>query len=78
MMKAIQITIDEKLLKALDQDSEVRSKGRSAVFRRVLAEHLKRSRRAAVSRAYRQGYEKGKAGAPELEGWADEGTWPEE
>jgi metal-responsive CopG/Arc/MetJ family transcriptional regulator len=76
MMRAIQITIDEALLKALDRDSEVRAKGRSAVLRRVLSEYLKSNRRAAISQAYRRGY--GKAGAPELKGWADEGTWPEE
>lgn len=76
MMKAIQITIDEALLKALDRDSEVRAKGRSAVFRRVLSEYLKSNRRAAIGQAYRRGY--GKTGAAELKGWADEGTWPEE
>jgi predicted transcriptional regulator len=76
MMKAIQITLDEELLKALDRDAEVRAKGRSAVLRRVLAEYLRSTRRAAIARAYSRGY--GKAGATEFQGWADEGTWPEE
>jgi len=76
MKKAIQITIDESLLRALDQDSEVRAKGRSAVLQKVVSQYLKSNRRAAIAQAYRQGY--GKAGAPDLEGWSDEGTWPEE
>ena len=76
MKRAIQVTIDEGLLEALDRDPEVRAKGRSAVFRRALTEYLKRARRAAISAAYRRGY--GEVGAPELKGWAGEGTWPEE
>ena len=76
MMRAIQITIDEKLLETLDRDAEVLAKGRSAVIRLALAEHLKRTRRAKVAEAYRKGY--GKAGAPDLAGWAGEGTWPDE
>ncbi|MBI5549853.1 MAG: hypothetical protein HY901_38695 [Deltaproteobacteria bacterium] len=76
MKKAIQITIDESLLKALDQDSEVRAKGRSAVLQKVVSEYLRSSRSVAIAQAYRQGY--GKAGAPDLEGWADERTWPAE
>jgi len=76
MKRAIQITVDESLLKALDRDPEVRADGRSAVFRRAVTEYLKRARRAAISAAYRRGY--GADGAPELKGWADEGTWPRE
>jgi metal-responsive CopG/Arc/MetJ family transcriptional regulator len=76
MMKAIQITIDEQLLRAFDKDPEVRARGRSATLRRLLAEYLKGNRRAAIAQAYRRGY--GKAGAPELHGWAAEGQWPEE
>jgi metal-responsive CopG/Arc/MetJ family transcriptional regulator len=74
-MKAIQVTIDEELLRTLDRDPLVRREGRSAVFRTVLREWLKRRRRAAIGEAYRKGY----AGdAADLEGWAGAGTWPEE
>ena len=76
MMKAIHVTIDEPLLRAFDRDPEVRARGRSAILRHLLAEYLKRNRRAAIARAYRRGY--GKEGAPKLQGWAGEGTWPDE
>lgn len=75
-MKAIQITMDERLLADLDADDEVRLKGRSAVFRRAVAEYLRRKREAGIADAYRRGY-RGGAGR-ELEGWAEEGTWPDE
>lgn len=75
-MKAIQVTLDERLLAELDADDEVKRDGRSAVLRRAAAEYLRRKRRASIAEAYRRGY-RGGAGR-ELEDWADEGTWPEE
>jgi metal-responsive CopG/Arc/MetJ family transcriptional regulator len=75
-MKAVQITLDERLLAALDADDEVKRDGRSAVLRRAAAEYLRRKRRASIADAYRRGY-RGGAGR-ELEGWSDEGTWPDE
>jgi metal-responsive CopG/Arc/MetJ family transcriptional regulator len=74
-MKAIQITVDERLLAALDADDEVKRDGRSAVLRRAVLEYLERKRRRSIREAYRRGYE---AGADDLSGWADEATWPEE
>jgi metal-responsive CopG/Arc/MetJ family transcriptional regulator len=75
-MKAVQITLDERLLLRLDGDEEVKRDGRSAVIRRAVDEYLRRKRRARIADAYRRGYRGG--GAPEFEGWADEGAWPEE
>lgn len=75
-MRAIQITIDDPLLAALDKDDEVRRDGRSAVFRRAVSEYLKSRRRKTIAEAYRKGY--GAKAAPEFEGWAGEGTWPTE
>jgi metal-responsive CopG/Arc/MetJ family transcriptional regulator len=73
-MKAIQITLDERLLARLDADAEVKRDGRSAVIRRALAAHLQRKRRAAIAEAYRRAY--GAQPSREFEGWADEGAWP--
>ena len=74
-MRAIQITMDERLLKELDADPEVKQVGRSLVLRRAAFEYLRRKRRTSIADAYRRGY--GKKGAPELAGWSSEGKWPE-
>ena len=76
-MKAIQVTMDEELIAALDADPEVRRDGRSAVLRRAAADYLRRRRAAAIADQYRQAY----AGSPglgaEFSGWEEEGVWPE-
>jgi len=74
-MKAIQITLDEKLLNQLDRDDEVKKMGRSAVIRHALAAYLGKKRRHSVAESYRRGY--AKEIEAELSGWADEGVWPE-
>ena len=48
-MKPIQIMIDEELLNKLDADEEVRRLGRSAVFRKIAAEHLERRQRRYIA-----------------------------
>jgi len=75
-MKAIQVTLDERLLERLDADEEARREGRSAVIRRAVFEYLRHKRRASVAEAYRCAYAKGTE--RDLEGWADEGVWPKE
>ena len=74
-MKAIQITVDDRLLARLDRDPEVKRLGRSAVFRRAAEAYLVQRRKADIADAYRKAY--GRGGAPDLEGWAEEGVWPE-
>ena len=76
-MKAIQITVDEGLLAKLDADEEVKRCGRSAVMRRAVFDYLRRKRRTAIAEAYRKAYGKSSKD-PELEGWAEEGAWPEQ
>jgi metal-responsive CopG/Arc/MetJ family transcriptional regulator len=74
-MKAIQVSFDEKLLRQLDDDEEVKKDGRSAVFRRAVLLYLRQKRRKHITEAYRRAY--GRGAPPDLAGWEHEGTWPE-
>ena len=76
-MKAIQITVDERLLAGLDANPEVKRLGRSAFFRRAVKAYLLQRQKRAVGDAYRRAYGGGSGSGPELEGWEDEGVWPE-
>lgn len=76
-MKAIQITMDESLLRQLDADDEVKAVGRSAVLRRAVEAYLKMKRAADVDAAYRRAYRQDGLGA-DWKGWPEEGAWPEE
>ena len=76
-MRAIQITIDEELLAALDADPEVQQDGRSAVIRRATHDYLRRSRRRAIAEQYERAYGGGSGLDSGFEGWEDEGRWPE-
>ena len=76
-MKAIQVTFDEALLERLDRHPSVRERGRSAVVREAAAEYLKRQDAEDVARRYRAGYRDTSSLDDELEGWADEGAWPD-
>ena len=55
-MRAIQVSMDEELLKRIDRDPEVRERGRSAFIRSAVRVYLKARRRGEVddeiSRAY--------------------------
>ncbi|MGH9256886.1 MAG: ribbon-helix-helix protein, CopG family [Vicinamibacterales bacterium] len=76
-MKAIQITVDDRLLARLDADPEVKRLGRSAVFRRAVEAYLSRRRKSTIADAYRRAYGASPGPGDELEGWAGEGVWPE-
>ena len=76
-MKAIQITMDQKLLARLDADDEVRRDGRSAVLRRAAEEYLRKRHRRAVAEQYARAYRANPNLGPEFSGWENEGAWPE-
>jgi len=75
-MKAIQITMDEALLQALDAEDEVLRDGRSAVLRRAVQDYLRRRREQRIDERYSLAYA-AKSTDPELEGWEEEEAWPE-
>jgi metal-responsive CopG/Arc/MetJ family transcriptional regulator len=77
-MKPVQILIDEELLAGLDEDEEVQRSGRSKVLRRLVAAYLESRRDARLDAQYTQGYGEGLQASEELDGWGEEGSWPEE
>ena len=56
MAKAVQISLDEKLLRTIDRDPETKRRGRSAVITSALLLYLENKRRrdvdGAIFRAY--------------------------
>jgi hypothetical protein len=76
-MKPIQVLFDERLLRRLDSDDEVRRDGRSAVLRRAAAEYLRRRRTRRISEAYRRAYASETGLGEEWSGWEREGVWPD-
>jgi hypothetical protein len=48
-MKAIKITVDERLLARLDADPEVKKSGRSAVFRHAVEAYLLEQRKRRIA-----------------------------
>ena len=76
-MKAIQVTLDEPLLRRLDARDETRRTGRSAVIRRALLSYLKQARSEEIDEQIRRGYAKHPLDR-ELQGWTGESVWPDE
>lgn len=76
-MKAIQITVDDRLLARVDRHPDVKRLGRSALFRRAVEAYLREYRRTEIADAYRRayGHGTGKKDA-DLADWAQEGAWP--
>ena len=77
-MKPVQVLFDDELLADLDRDERVQKLGRSQVLRELAAWYLQRRRRAALDASYRAGYGDGLAVSEELQGWDEEGSWPDE
>lgn len=77
-MKPVQVMLDEKLLQLLANSEEVRKRGRSAVVRQAVLEYLKRVEHDEISRRYRKAYSRTATIEKELDGWEEEGEWPED
>lgn len=74
-MKAIQVTIDEDLLKAVDREIQARGENRSAFIRESLEEYLKSLRIRRLEGKDRQGYLKHPEQKGEFDIWHKEQVW---
>lgn len=76
-MKAIQITIDELLLEAMDALPEAKQRGRSAFIREAIRSYMAQMRSERIDAAYRKGYGDGLKD-PDLGPWEEAQAWPED
>jgi len=77
-MKPVQVLFDEELLAELDADEQVQKVGRSRVLRQLAASYLKRRHEADLDARYVAGYGEDSRVSEELQGWDEEGVWPDE
>lgn len=70
--------MDEELLAELDRREEVGKLGRSAIFRQVLRDYLRRRRDEDLAHQYRRAYGDLPGLGSEFEGWEEQGEWPKE
>ena len=77
-MKAVQIMFDEETLSRLAESEEVRGRSRSDVVRRAVNWYLRERERERVAEQYRKAYGDSSQLKNELDGWTEEGEWPEE
>jgi metal-responsive CopG/Arc/MetJ family transcriptional regulator len=76
-MQAIQVVLDEELLRAANRAARGIRKNRSALIRDALREHLKRLRLQELERRDRRGYES-HPGPDDLAAWERVAEWPRE
>lgn len=75
VMKTIQMTIDEELLRAVDKLSRARKTTRSALIREVLEAELRRERTLAEETRHTEGYVRRPVQSGEFDVWLDEQDW---
>jgi len=78
MMKAVQFTLEEELLRAIDRDPEAKRLGRSAFLRRAAREYLDRRRSQEIRDAYRRGYGEHPVSTDEFGPLIEAQAWPDE
>ena len=77
-MKTVQMTLDEDLVKAIDQVSKQLHTNRSAFTRMALREALTRYNLKQLECKHRQGYEKKPVSPDEFSVWENEQVWGDE
>jgi len=74
-MKAVQMTLDETLVKEVDRAAQELGTTRSAFTRDALRDALVRLRERAMEEKHRAGYLRHPVQEGEFSGWEDEQVW---
>jgi metal-responsive CopG/Arc/MetJ family transcriptional regulator len=77
-MRTIQMTLDDKLVKAVDRVAKELHTSRSAFTRKALQDALVRYKLEQLERKHRRGYEQNPVAADEFSVWETEQAWGEE
>ncbi|MDE3260739.1 MAG: ribbon-helix-helix protein, CopG family [Acidobacteriota bacterium] len=77
-MKAVQVTLEEDLLRELAADERVRRIGRSALLRELARDYLRRERERRIDEQYARAYAGGQRDDSRWQDWPDQGDWPPE
>lgn len=77
MMKTIQMTLDEDLVRRVDRMVKALGTTRSAFTRKALAEKLERLLERELERRHREGYRRRPVRPGEFDVWEDEQVWPQ-
>lgn len=77
-MKTVQMTLDEELVKAVDQAAKKLRTNRSAFTRKALRDALARYRMEQLEKKHKRGYERNPVTAGEFSVWEEEHSWGEE
>ncbi len=77
-MRTVQMTLDEELVKAVDQAVKRLGTTRSAFTRNALQEALKKVRSAELERKHREGYARKPVKHGEFSVWEIEQVWGDE
>ena len=74
-MRIVQMTLDENLVKAVDQEAKKLHTTRSGFARTALQAAIKRIRDLEKDRRYREGYRKHPPAPDEFSVWESEQVW---
>lgn len=77
-VKAVQLSMDEDLLRRLDALPEVKERGRSAFIREITEAYLAHRRKLEIRDAYRRGYEAHPVREGEFEVEPEALAWPDD
>ncbi len=74
-MRTVQMTLDESLVKAVDQEAKKLHTTRSGFARRALMDAIKRIRDLEKDRRFREGYRRYPVQPSEFDVWESEHAW---
>lgn len=77
MKRTVQMTLDEDLVRAVDEAVERLGTTRSAFTRNALRKALEQARLESLEQQHRLGYERHPVDPGELEDWEAEQVWPD-